>query len=498
MPKQTANRPTNTDYSSLLLDFTGVDFTGGNAPQEAQQEEPGFLSKLANSGSAILEGIGMIPGDVADTIRDAWAGGDIDVTDKADIERRAQKEREREAYFRKYQGKTFEGIPEAMGSMGYSGGTMLATLGAGAAGTAVAGPVAGAAAGMAASGTVAYRATKQDFLRRLLGEAEKALGRMPTQEEWDRIAAEFDSEATEYGLWEAGPEAASNLFMTKLLGPLGSKIFKGGVGQAAKRVVGLYGEEQGTETGTQWGQGDVEARLGLRDKAPTPWEAFKEQAPATFWQTTLMAGGKKAADFVSNRMRRRSDDAANNTINEGEQAPDAEGENPQKGSAFMDAGSVQPAAPYVFEQQPGNMPVPRSEAPRDFVRDYQDEMSYAETDNFIREQEEREQAQADADFLIEQGRAPSVRYTLHQQALEAGETIDLLQLPQDASGMAQGISVFGLPEGTGAQAMGTNDTGLGTIAPPTDFYEPRPITTPYQPKQALPQEAGVSAGPGLW
>ncbi|WP_165079240.1 MULTISPECIES: PLxRFG domain-containing protein [unclassified Desulfovibrio] len=498
MPKQTANRPTNTDYSSLLLDFTGVDFTGGNAPQEAQQEEPGFLSKLANSGEAILEGITMIPDGIVDTVRDAWGGGDIDVTDKAELERRAQREREKEAYVRKYQGKTFEGIPDAMTSLPYSMGTMGASLGAGLAAGVVGGPVAGAAAGMAASGVLAYRATKEDFMRRMLGETEKALGRAPTQEEWDRIAADFDSEATQYGLWEAGPEALSNLFMAKLLGPLGSKIFKGGIGHAAKRVAGLYGEELATETATQMGQGDIEAGIGQRDKAPGAWEAFKEVAPATFWQTTLMAGGKKAADLVSNRMRRRSDDAANNTINEDEQAPDAEGENPQKGSAFMDAGSVQPAAPYVFEQQPGNMPVPRSAAPRDFVRDYQDEMSYAETDNFIREQEEREQAQADADFLIEQGRAPSVRYTPHQQALEAGETIDLLQLPQDATGMAQGISVFGLPEGTGAQAMGTNDTGLGTIAPPTDFYEPRPITTPYQPKQALPQEPGASSGPGRW
>lgn len=71
MARQSANRPTNTDISPYLLDFTGVDF-GNSAPQQPQQEEPGFLSKLANSGSAILEGIGMIPGGIVDTMRDAW------------------------------------------------------------------------------------------------------------------------------------------------------------------------------------------------------------------------------------------------------------------------------------------------------------------------------------------------------------------------------------------------------------------------------------------
>lgn len=160
---------------------------------------------------------------------------------------------------------------------------------------------------MAAAGTVAYRASKQQFLEQMLDQTAKVLGRMPTQEEWDRIATEFDGEATEYGLWEAGPEALSNLFMTKLLGPLGKNVFKGGLGTIAKRVGGLYGEEFATETATQMGQGAVESEVGLRESAPGAWEAFKEVAPTTFWQTTLMAGGKKAADFAANRMRSRAE-----------------------------------------------------------------------------------------------------------------------------------------------------------------------------------------------
>ncbi|WP_165178112.1 hypothetical protein [Desulfovibrio sp. ZJ369] len=471
MPRQPANRPTNTDYSSLLLDFTGVDFNGNKAPQEAQQEEPGFLSKLASSGEAILEGIGMLPGGIVDTVRDAWGGGDIDVTDRAELERRAQRERENEEYIRKYQGKTLEGIPEAMISLPYGVATMGASLGAGAAAL-PAGPVVAGAAGLAASGTLAYRATKEDFMWRMLGEAEKALGRMPTQEEWDRIVAEFDAEATELGRWEAGTQALSNLFMAKLLGPLGSKIFKGGMGQAAKRFAGLHVEEQAEETFSGWGEGDVEARLGLRDKAPTVVEAFKEQAPATFWQTMLMAGGKKTADLVANRMRRRSDEAASNAIN--------------------------PAAPFTEEELAAGLSGPtwKAEAPRMSEEMWNREAAARGFDHLRTDLKKPDSIDvaADADFLIEQGRAPSVRYTPMLQALEAGSTIDLLQLPQDASGMAQGIHMFGLPEGTGAQAMGTNDTGLGPIATPTEYYEPSPIATPYQARQAQPQmEQGLAS-----
>ena len=280
------------------------------APIEPQ-EEPGFLSKLGNSAMAIGEGLTMLPGGVVDTVRDVWRGGDIDVNDADTLRERQEREREQAEYLRKYQGKTFEGLPDAMMSIPYSLTTMGASLGAGAAG-AVAGPVGAGAAGMAAAGTVAYRATKEDFMRRMLDQTKQVLGRMPSQEEWDRVAEEFDGEATRYGLWEAGPEALSNLFMAKLLGPLGKSVFKGGLGNIAKRVGGLYGEELGTETATQMGQGYEEERAGLREKAPGFLEAFGEIAPATFWQTTLMAGGKKGADLLARRFRSRKADVEAN------------------------------------------------------------------------------------------------------------------------------------------------------------------------------------------
>ena len=311
MPRQNANRPANANYQDLLVDFTGWDFSQFDGQQEKPQEEPGFLSKLGNSAMAIGEGLTMLPGGVVDTVRDVWRGGDIDVNDADTLRERQEREREQAEYVRKYQGKTFEGLPDAMMSIPYSLTTMGASLGAGAAG-AVAGPVGAGAAGMAAAGTVAYRATKEDFMRRMLDQTKQVLGRMPSQEEWDRVAEEFDGEATRYGLWEAGPEALSNLFMAKLLGPLGKNVFKGGLGNIAKRVGGLYGEELGTETATQMGQGYEEERAGLREKAPGFLEAFGEIAPATFWQTTLMAGGKKGADLLVRRFRSRKADVEAN------------------------------------------------------------------------------------------------------------------------------------------------------------------------------------------
>ena len=310
MPRQNTIRPANANYQDLLVDFTGWDFSQFDGQQEKPQEEPGFLSKLGNSAMAIGEGLTMLPGGVVDTLRDAYHGGNIDVTDADALRERQERERER-AYLRKYQGKTFEGLPDAMNSMGYSTATMGASLIAGALGSA-AGPVGAGAAGMAASGALAYRASKQQFLRQMLDRTEQVLGRMPTQEEWDRIATEFDDEATKFGAWEAGPEALSNLFMAKLLGPLGKNVFKGGLGNIAKRVGGLYGEELGTETATQMGQGYEEERAGLREKAPGFLEAFGEIAPATFWQTTLMAGGKKGADLLARRFRSRKADVEAN------------------------------------------------------------------------------------------------------------------------------------------------------------------------------------------
>lgn len=309
-----SNRPTKTNYQDYLFDFSDVDFSQGAARpaepaatgQATPTQERGFLERLGYSALAIGEGLPMLPGRMADTICDAWNGGDIDVTDTEALQEREQRAREQAAYAQKYQGKAFDGVTDAMISMPYSLTTLAAGIGASVPATLAAGPVAGGAAAMAASGGVAYRASKQEFMENMLEETSRVLGRRPTQEEWDRIAADFDSEATQYGLWEAGPEALGNLFFTKLLGPLGKGFLTDGLGKAVKRGIGLYGGEMGTEAATQMGQGHIAAEMGWRDEAPGPLQALKEIAPATFWQTTLMAGGKKGLDLLAQRYQERA------------------------------------------------------------------------------------------------------------------------------------------------------------------------------------------------
>lgn len=482
MPKQKAPRPTKTNTGDYLLDFDGTDFSqfGGQQAQQ-QEEEPGLMSKIGSSAQAIAEGATMLPGQIADTLRDAYHGGDVDVTDTDAIRARQAREQERADYGKKYDGKAFEGVTDAMNSMGYSMGTMGASLGA-AALASPAGPVAAGAAGMAASGAMAYRATKQQFLQQMLGETEKVLGRLPTQDEWDKIATEFDGEATRYGAWEAGPEALSNLFMAKILGPLGKGLLRGSVGQGIKRIGGLYGEELATETATQMGQGQEEANVGLRDSAPGVWDAFKEIGPATFWQTTLMAGGKKGADMLANRMRARSQQVENNvdqTQQQGQETTDRTNQ-----AALPMAQGI-----FALPQGDGSIPmgstdtgrgpiaagVVAGQQPKPFLSD----ADHADTEAFVRAFEERERNRDDEEALIEYGqrqaRSPA------QLALDQGENVDLLSLPQ----------------GNAAMAMGTEETGRAPIAPPTD-YAGQPIATPYTPRPALPEQTSQSAGMGQW
>jgi hypothetical protein len=482
MPKQKAPRPTKTNTGDYLLDFDGIDFGqfGGQQGQQ-QEEEPGLMSRIGSSAQAIAEGATMLPSQIADTLKDAYHGGDVDVTDTDAIRARQAREQDRADYGKKYEGKAFEGVTDAMNSMGYSMGTMGASLGA-AALASPAGPVAAGAAGMAASGAMAYRATKQQFLQQMLGETEKVLGRLPTQDEWDKIATEFDGEATRYGAWEAGPEALSNLFMAKILGPLGKGLLRGSVGQGIKRIGGLYGEELATETATQMGQGQEEANVGLRDSAPGVWDAFKEIGPATFWQTTLMAGGKKGADMLANRMRARSQQVENNVDQTQQQGQETTGRTNQ---------AALPMAQGIFALPQGDGSIPMGSAdtgmgpiaagvvagqqPKPFLSN----ADHADTEAFVRAFEERERNRDDEETLIEYGqrqaRSPA------QLALDQGENVDLLSLPQ----------------GNAAMAMGTEDTGRGPIAPPTD-YAGQPIATPYTPRPALPEQTSQSAGMGQW
>lgn len=138
------------------------------------------------------------------------------------------------------------------------------------------------------------------------------------------------------------------------------------------------------------------------------------------------------------------------------------------------------------------MPVPAS--PGEFIS----EADMADIDAFVRDYEAREQAQADVLMLSEYGRPEGQRFTPILPALEAGESVDLLGLPQRVGvRTARGLGgMAALPEGTGAIPMGGESTGRGPIAPATDFSTP--VATPYRQRMELPFGGREDVMPGAW
>jgi len=155
--------------------------------------------------------------------------------------------------------------------------------------------VAAWAAGTAASGVVAYQMTTyqimQEYLEVMNEQQIQQTGKGLTLEEENKLKQDFHDLAVRYGLWEAIPEAISNLAFAQILGgPLGKMIGGNLATKIIGKIVGIYGEELLTETITQKGQSDIEVEAGLREKRISWVEAFKEIAPQTFLLTTIMAG----------------------------------------------------------------------------------------------------------------------------------------------------------------------------------------------------------------
>ncbi|KAF0234325.1 MAG: hypothetical protein FD177_881 [Desulfovibrionaceae bacterium] len=152
----------------------------------------------------------------------------------------------------------------------------------------VAGPP-GAAIGAAAGAPVAFLSQRDEFLSNVLekanAELQKTEQRRLTQEEADALVGKFSDAASRYGAWEAIPEMASNMIFGSVLG----KVVHGFAGKTmltrAAKTIGAealdFAGEHASETASQWGQGKEEAAAGLREKAPTLLEAYKEQAPVT-------------------------------------------------------------------------------------------------------------------------------------------------------------------------------------------------------------------------
>lgn len=213
-------------------------------------------------------------------------------------------------YFESMPGFTRKEISSLGPSIGMSGVTTLGGLGAGVAagvaGSAVTTPVGGAitgyTTGASVSGLLAYEQTGNEFLRRAVGMASEAFkdenGRDMTVDEKIELSEQFLPYAKRAGLWEAIPEAASNVLGFKILAaPLkkmfGNKVLTNFLG----KTTALYGQEVGTEVITQIGQTNVEIDAGLSDEERRSFdelrsytESAKEILAPTLIQTTLTAG----------------------------------------------------------------------------------------------------------------------------------------------------------------------------------------------------------------
>lgn len=475
------------------------------------KDRSGILGSIRLLGEGIYDAVtDQFPEDMAR----AWRGGDIDpanpgVADSI-IRQQTKDNAARIPSLQEAEGDTWANSlyqgPRSIATSLATGiaGSMAGGAAGGAAGsvvpgvgTAAGGVLGGMLGGATMSGAAFYRMAKDQFVDEVQQAMQRSMGRTMTSEEAAELNKAIDADATEYGLWEAGPEAISQFFTLGLIkGAGGMALKKFGLGAIADAIgkrsltripakMGAeLGEEETTEGITYFGQEGIRQRYGLRDTAPSVGEFAATQAGPVAVGSLLQLGGMRAAEAIGHRMRRRADDVNANADETPEDAPPPEAQS-------LSEHDVTPAAPYVFEQSPENMPVPVS--PGEFISD----ADAADIDAFVRDYEVREQAQADAAMLSEYGRPASQRFMPVQLALEAGQPVDLLALPQNAAGVAQGIGGLALPPGTGSIPMGTDASSRGSIAPPTDFAG-APLATPFTPRPALPQQAGPSAGQGRW
>ena len=475
--------------------------------------------------SGLWGGIRLLGEGIYDAVSDqfpedlarAWRAGEIDPNDPGIADRIIQRQMKDSAArvpsLQEVEGDTlanslYQG-PKSIATSVATGitGSALGGAAGGLAGSVVPG-VGTAAGGLAGSllggstmsGVAFYRMAKDQFVDEVQQAMQASMGRTLTSEEAAELNKAIDADATEFGYWEAVPEAASQFFTLGLIkGGAGKVLKKLGLGKMADAIgkraltripakIGAeLGEEETTEGLTYIGQEGIRQRYDLRPDAPSLGEFIEEQAGPVAVGSLLQLGGMRAAESIGRRMRRRAGDVNANAEQNEETATSSASPETQ----WLSEHDVSAAAPYVFEQSPENMPVPVS--PGEFIS----EADMADIDAFVRDYEAREQAQADASMLSEYGRPEARRFTPLQSALEAGKTIDLLSLPSGAAGVAQGIGGLALPSGTGAIPMGTDASSREPIAPPTDFSG-TPLVTPFTPRPALAQQAGPSAGQGRW
>lgn len=316
----------------------------------------------------LVEGIGdAVTDQFLEDLGRAWRGGDVTPETRgwAD-EMIARQQRDRAARIPSRQEVEGDWVAKSLYNGPQSVATSLATglggMGLGAAAGAAAGPAGSLVGGMvgagALSGAAFYRMAKDSFVEEVRDRAVEVLGRDLSQEEAVTLNAAIDEDATNFGLWEAGPEAISQFFTAGLLGGAGGAVLKRiGLGSLAEAVGGRavtrvgakvaaeVAEEEATELATYFGQEKLRQQYGLRPDAPSLKEFGEEQAGAVLVGAGLQMGGMAAGRHAWNRYRARRQadalereldaaaDAASNTGNT------AGGDNGTGGTGGTDAAS---------------------------------------------------------------------------------------------------------------------------------------------------------------
>ncbi|MDR2077165.1 MAG: hypothetical protein LBP61_09615, partial [Desulfovibrio sp.] len=247
------------------------------------------------------------------------------------------------------------------------------------AGGALGGPVGAAAGAGALTYPVFYRMAKDQFVQTVYEAAERELGRPLTLGESNNLKAAIENDANEFGLYEAAPEAVSNVFTAGLFGGAIGKALRGlGLGRAvdaiSKRFLTRVGAKFGAEAGeelltegvTFQGQEGILHKYGLRDTPPTPGEFLETQGKTVVLGSVLMGGAHSAARGLRGLLQGKSEGDLRREEAEPPQADGSHALPPGGGQAALPPAGGLPAlrsTPWIYGRDTAQAPPPPSMLP---------------------------------------------------------------------------------------------------------------------------------------
>tara|TARA_R110000737_G_scaffold314082_1_gene323734 strand:+ start:3272 stop:13438 length:10167 start_codon:yes stop_codon:yes gene_type:complete len=329
---------------------------GFDGPIDSGQEiDPMTLAKVFGEGIADLGTItmGSIAHATQTTDMESVMGEDWQSASIASVTE--ERDKFKQEYGDKFDqdsgimGMTYGEIYQTFESLGFS----LVSMGAAVGGFAAAAPVAAAAApftggasavlpfaaAAGASGTAAYRMDTNMFTQEIIQAAQMesfALnGRPIPAGELLIMLRSLDGEITKHGLFEAIPEAISNVTGLKIIsapikGAIGKYFGTGVLARFASKTASVYGTELATETVTQMGQQQASAEVSatgkvlLTGESPREWlsmddwvQSFKDVAPQTILLTTMMLPLMAGANIPSAYNKSKLKKTLRDTVKEG-------------------------------------------------------------------------------------------------------------------------------------------------------------------------------------